>query len=321
MNSLRRKFAETGEALEQRRFKEADVEFMRYLRPLGTRGLHLVIPEGSKRAIRVSGPKSTFRPGNVVPVGSNTGTEGRTILQANAPPGRRGSDFPVPGVVEQPILIPKTPDLIFGGSLKIWYDLRLQGTSEGDGNEVTSLEDFSGESNDGTPVGSKPVLDVSGPGNLPIWRGGIISHAAVFSDGFPNKFSAYYVASFASGADLDIENNGFEWVDSGATLHFQPSGETNPGSVSTLTYPAGTLHGVGLTRETTSPASVVFQKGGAEETILPIGSAVSWDPNLFSGDDGIDFRMMVVSDLPANEVQRAEMATYMQFMISGNWGL
>jgi hypothetical protein len=76
--------------LNERRASEADIKHRHYVRPHGNRGLHVVKSAVDGKEYIVSGPGRTFQPGTVVPTGSNTGTQGETILN-DPPPGRRGA--------------------------------------------------------------------------------------------------------------------------------------------------------------------------------------------------------------------------------------
>ena len=77
-------------SLNERRSWESDIKYRLYVRPLGNRGLHVVKSSIDGQEYIVSGPGRTFRPGTVVPTGSNTGTQGEFIV-SDPPPGRRGA--------------------------------------------------------------------------------------------------------------------------------------------------------------------------------------------------------------------------------------
>jgi hypothetical protein len=87
--------------LNERRASEADIKHRHYVRPYGNRGLHVVKSAIDGEEYIVSGPGRTFQPGTVVPTGSNTGTQGETIL-TDPPPGRRGAGgFPPSTIVKR----------------------------------------------------------------------------------------------------------------------------------------------------------------------------------------------------------------------------
>lgn len=75
-------------ALDGRRAREADILYRQYVRPAG-RGLHVVRNIHTEQEIIVSSlaGSRTFRPGAVVPTGSNTGHPGEAIL--GLPPAER----------------------------------------------------------------------------------------------------------------------------------------------------------------------------------------------------------------------------------------
>ncbi len=77
-------------SLNERRAWESDIKYRLYVKPLGRRGLHVVKSSIDGQEFIVSGPGRTFRPGTVVPTGSNTGTQGEFIV-SDPPPGRRGA--------------------------------------------------------------------------------------------------------------------------------------------------------------------------------------------------------------------------------------
>jgi hypothetical protein len=77
-------------SLDERRAWESDIKYRLYVRPHGNRGLHVVKNGVDGVEYIVSGPGRTFRPGTVVPTGSNTGTQGEFIV-SDPPPGRRGA--------------------------------------------------------------------------------------------------------------------------------------------------------------------------------------------------------------------------------------
>lgn len=138
-------------ALDDRRFREADITWMRYVGPIGARGLHKVRPDGSGKPRLASGPHRTFKPGNLVPVGSHTGTRGLTILQGNAPPGKRGSIPPVATRITKGPHVPNDPLEVLGSvQLEVWYDLYEQGFIVSEGENVVTLSDFSGNTNNKT---------------------------------------------------------------------------------------------------------------------------------------------------------------------------
>lgn len=87
--------------LDKRRSSEADINYRHYVRPHGSRGIHVVKASVDGREYFVSGPGRTFQPGTVVPTGSNTGNQGEFIV-TDPPPGRRGAgNFPPSTIVKR----------------------------------------------------------------------------------------------------------------------------------------------------------------------------------------------------------------------------
>lgn len=83
--------------LQAFRRRVADITYARYVGPSGSGGLHRVRPVGSESTIIVGSSLhgTTFAPGAVVPLGSNTGRPGRFILGAPPPEHSGGSRAPV----------------------------------------------------------------------------------------------------------------------------------------------------------------------------------------------------------------------------------
>ena len=77
------------QGLDKRATSEADINHRIYVRPLGNTGLHIVKSRPTGAEYQVSGPTRTFVPGQSVPTGRHTGTQGETIL-IEPPPGKRG---------------------------------------------------------------------------------------------------------------------------------------------------------------------------------------------------------------------------------------
>lgn len=310
------------QSLDRRRTGEADIEWMRYVGPLGRRGLHKVRPKGSEKPILVSGPRRTWKPGEIVPVGSHTGTQGRTILASQ--PAQRGAPFPLVTQKTQPVapvVAPTNPLEIFGGSLELWFDIYEQGTAGlSDGDPVSSFTDFSGNGRNGT--GTAMQLLASGANGLPSWHApanGQITHTSVLSTGFPEPFSIYLVFSMGSGADVELASEVW-WRNADAKVAFLGDGGTiNTAPRSNITYPAGTMVGFGLTAFLSGGVhELIFQSGVTEDPVTPVLSASSWGMSREKIRIG-ELRMVVASSLDANSLQRSQMATYMNFIISGGW--
>jgi len=86
-----------NQVLELNRWKEADIDYGIYIKPEGSRGLHVIGFPCSNEEIVVGSilVGTTFAPGTIVPIGNNSGSEGKFIL-SSPPPGRRGAaNFPV----------------------------------------------------------------------------------------------------------------------------------------------------------------------------------------------------------------------------------
>lgn len=91
----------------KRRREIADIKYRVYVGPYGNMGLHIVKNRVDGQEFVVAGPSTTFKPGQIVPIGSNTGHQGEIIL-VEPPPGRRGSSPPRPPII---IVTPNKPDI------------------------------------------------------------------------------------------------------------------------------------------------------------------------------------------------------------------
>lgn len=326
--SLRKQLEQAGKGLDKRRFGEADIEWMHYVAPLGTQGLHKVTPRGSTKQVKVSGPMRTFKPGLLVPVGSNTGLPGKTILQGNA--AERGVGFPVPGSSEFPSIKPPSPLEIFGGSLEIWLDICVQGIGAGHGSPASFFADFSGNNNNGGSQGA--VVSVE---PFPVQQ------ASWFFDGTDTAghgivgpmitFSIFMVVLVQAGADRKLAGGNsssskfVRWRNSDAKMQVNWGGGGL--ATSNIAYPSGIYLPFGFTRTSTDPNNPVqvFQLGGTEDLVTGgTGQDMRLDQLMhhqFLNKTPGNLRMFVVSSVPANALQRSQMATYMDFIVNGNWGL
>ena len=108
-----------AEDLDRRRTRESDVELRVYVRPLGSRGEHVVRHLDSSEEVVVTGPGRTHKPGSVVPTGRRSGEIGEFLL-TTPPAGHRGvSNLPTQektGSVNVLTIYEANPALVLAGT-------------------------------------------------------------------------------------------------------------------------------------------------------------------------------------------------------------
>lgn len=137
--------------LDQRRVREADIEYGISVRPEGSTGLHVVRDEhdDTERVVGSSLSGQTFKPGAVVPLGSHTGFPGQFIIGA-PPPGRRGAsgfaiDAPTPGDLEVLSVVSAEPSTVESGASSAAVTVTGMGFRAGDIFEAVVFDNNTGE--------------------------------------------------------------------------------------------------------------------------------------------------------------------------------
>lgn len=108
-------FDTIGELVE----RKADIRPARYLAPYGRAGLAKMIYPGGEVPFVARGPERTYRPGTLLPTGSQLGGPHRVILQ-DAPPGHMGasgfalSRYP-PDEISGPVVFELDPRVYLSG--------------------------------------------------------------------------------------------------------------------------------------------------------------------------------------------------------------
>ena len=143
--------------LDKRATTEADINHRIYVRPLGDAGLHIVKrrPDGAED--QVAGPARTFVPGQFVPTGRHTNTQGETIL-IEPPPGKRGQAAPPTTQTSPPLPVATmTGGVVAVGGTYPGYETEID--AEGTGFTPVSFFELTGETKrDGTPTPGFIVL-------------------------------------------------------------------------------------------------------------------------------------------------------------------
>lgn len=82
-------------ALDERERFQSDIQHRTYVRPQGTKGLHVVKNRAQGQEYVVGGPQRSFAPGTSVPAARNLHDQNETII-GEPPPGRRGDPAVLP---------------------------------------------------------------------------------------------------------------------------------------------------------------------------------------------------------------------------------
>jgi len=133
------------QGLNQRATREADVNHRIYVRPLGTTGLHIVKSRPDGAEYQVAGPSRTFVPGQFVPTGRHTNTQGETIL-IEPPPGKRGRAEPPTTTTNPPLPV----STMTGGVISVsgtYPGFNIEVDAEGSGLTPTTFYEIVGSTN------------------------------------------------------------------------------------------------------------------------------------------------------------------------------